>query len=230
MAYETLSFSVVFIAGILSFLSPCILPLIPVYLSYIGGMNIKEAGNRRFKIFINTIFFVLGLGTIFIILQILFIYFANFGAKIISNGIIFKIAGIIIIMMALHILGVFKLKMFNYQKSFNLKIKGDNIFTAYLIGFLFGLGWSPCMGPLLFAVVSYSSKADTVLLGVFYMLVYILGLGLPFLIFSLFISIGQKFIRKIVVYSRKIEIVSGILLLIMGIVLFMDKLSILSSF
>lgn len=226
-----ISFFIVLGAGLASFFSPCVLPLIPTYLSYISGVGLNEIDSKkRFKLFFNTLAFVLGFTAAFVVIQVIVIYFANFASKYLSGGLIYKLAGILVIIMGLHLIGVFKLKGLMGEKRINLEIKKSGRYIiSFLLGFLFGFGWSPCMGPLLFSVIAYASQAETMTKGIFYLIVYSIGLGLPFLAFSLF---AEKFIemsKKLRKYGKQVEIVSGSILIIMGIILFFNKLEFFSN-
>ncbi|BDU50270.1 cytochrome c biogenesis CcdA family protein [Haliovirga abyssi] len=225
-----LSLLLVFGAGIASFFSPCTLPLIPVYLSYISGIGAKELNNKkRFKIFFHTLSFILGFTTIFVIIEIGAIYFANIFSKVISNDITYKIAGTLVIVLGIHMTGIFKIKQISQEKKLNIRINPGNYFSSYGLGLLFALGWSPCVGPILASVVMYASQSKTMSTGVFYLIIYSLGMGIPFLIFGFLLEYFMKFVDKINKYGKVVEIVSGLILILMGLVLFFNKLGAISS-
>jgi cytochrome c-type biogenesis protein len=226
-----LTFIIVLTAGLATFLSPCILPLIPTYLSYISGVAAKDLKNsNKSKIFFNTLVFILGFTSAFVLLQFLLINFANAVSKVISNNLFYNIMGIIVIVFGLQVMGVINLKFLMFEKKLNVNVKlNGRFFVSFILGFLFGFGWSPCMGPILFSVIAYTSQAETALLGVYYLVIYSFGLGIPLLIFSLFfenLTGVTNFLKK---HYSIIEKLSGFILIIIGLLFFFDKLSFFSN-
>ncbi|MCK5779636.1 MAG: sulfite exporter TauE/SafE family protein [Psychrilyobacter sp.] len=231
-----ISILIVFLAGLGSFLSPCIIPLVPSYLSYItGGVLNQEVGEKekkllknKLKVVFHTVFFVLGFGTAFMTLQILIFKFTNLASKLIGNNVLNLVFGGIIIVMGLHMLGVFKITKLYSEKRMNFKLGRRNFGTSYLFGFAFGFGWTPCMGPVLFTVMSYLANSNTMLMGIIYIWIFTLGLGVPFLIFAFFLDKSRKlnFIKKNFLFTDKL---SGIVLIIMGLLLASNKMTIFLS-
>jgi cytochrome c-type biogenesis protein len=215
-------------AGFLSFFSPCILPIIPAYLSYISGVNIKETSKSRFKLLFHTLFFVLGFSTAFVLLQILVNFFANFTLNYIKTDIVQIILGAIVIVFGLSISGILKFKFLTQEKKIKSKIKPGKFTASYLLGFIFGFGWTPCMGPILMGVIAYTLPEST-LKGIYYMLLYSISLSIPFIILSLLFEYFSKFLAKLEKYSKYIQAVSGIILIILGILIMFDKLNILTN-
>ncbi|MGL4687072.1 MAG: cytochrome c biogenesis CcdA family protein [Fusobacteriaceae bacterium] len=227
---QNINIFIVFLAGLGTFLSPCIIPIVPSYLSYISGVVIGEEINSKKKWWIirNTIFFILGFGSAFSILQLIISKFTNFASLFLGNKVLNIVFGIFIIVMGLNILGVFKIKKLYSEKRMELNFIKRNFITSYLFGFAFGFGWAPCMGPILFTIFSYLSLSATLNEGILYIWIFTLGLGFPFLIFSFFMDNIVKLttFKKKFLFSDKI---SGFLLIIMGILLTMDKLTIFTN-
>ena len=223
-----ISFLIVFLAGLGSFLSPCIIPLVPSYLSYISGGILGGGNQHKVKVMLHTVFFILGFGTAFTTLQVLIFKFTNLASRLIGNNVLNMIFGGIIIIMGLHMLGVFKITKLYYEKRMNLNFGKRNIGTSYLFGFAFGFGWTPCMGPVLFTVMSYLANADTMTMGIIYIWIFTLGLGVPFLLFAFFLDRSNRldFIKKKFLFSDKL---SGVILIVMGLLLAMNKMTIFLS-
>jgi len=226
LGVQEVSIFLVFLAGLGTFLSPCILPLIPMYLSYITGITIgsENFAKDRKKVLINTIMFLIGLGVAIILLQILIGYFANTASKFLGNNLIYNFMGIIIIIFGLHFLGIFRFRYFYSEKRVNLNSKKNNLFISLLMGFLFGFGWTPCMGPILFSVISLVSREASFLKGISYMGIYILGISIPFLFFAIFFEKVLPKFKKLNRFFPIIEKINGIILIIVGILLFLNKL------
>lgn len=222
------SFILVFFAGMLTILSPCILPIIPTYISYISGftaifhLNTKQ----RLKLLSHTFLFLFGIATSFTIIQVLIFYFANFATNIIGNNLFYNILGILIIIFGLHIMGIIRIRPLYFEKHVDFHLKKRSYFVSYLFGFTFGFGWSPCTSPTLVAVFAYISKSSTLLKGILFLYVYILGLGVPFILFSVFLEKDERLYRFLNKHVKFIEKISGILLILIGAMLFFNKLSI----
>ncbi len=215
-------------AGFLSFFSPCILPIIPAYLSYISGVNIHEKSTSRFRLLYHTLFFTFGFSTAFVLIQILAKFFANFTANYVKTEIVQIILGAIVILFGLSISGVIKFKFLSKEKKIKSKIKPGRFTASYLLGFIFGFGWTPCMGPILMGVIAYTLPESTIK-GVYYMLLYSLSLSIPFIILSLLFDYFSDILKKIEKHSRIIEAISGIILIILGFLIMFDKLNVLTN-
>lgn len=216
------SLFVSFGAGILSFLSPCILPLIPAYISFVTGLSLDELGesdstlskNLR-RVFWQTVLFVLGFSFIFVALGASATYLGNF---LFANRKLIKIiGGSIIILLGLHITGVFHIKYLEYEKKIHLKSKPANLLGSFVIGIVFAIGWTPCIGPLLAGILTLAATKKTLSQGILLLSSYSLGLAIPFLLTSLFIGLFLSLFSKIKRHLKLISIVSGGLLIIVGI-------------
>ena len=228
--FEKLPYSISFLAGILTFLSPCILPLIPPYMSYISGIQNKSIKNK-ITIFNKALLFVAGFSLIFILIGI---SFNTILSRILGNSIFNYIAGGIIVLFGIHFLGIIKFNILYKTKRFDSKKLENNKFLKYISPFILGvgfaLGWSPCVGPILSSIMVLSSTDRTS--GLSFMIVYAAGLAIPFLLTALAVERFFKMFDKIKQYSRTIEIISGLLLIAIGIVIAfggLDKLNELIS-
>jgi cytochrome c-type biogenesis protein len=214
---ENVSILTALFAGILSFLSPCVLPLIPAYISYISGVSlqdIKEGEANSSKIFINSVAFVIGFSIVFILLGAS----ASAVGKILGrNQKIFDlVAGIIIIIFGLHASGLVRLRFLDYGQKASLKKQSPSILNALLLGFAFSFGWTPCVGPILAAILTQASTYGTMGKGILLLSIYSLGLGIPFIITAIALNkffVVFKVIRK---YFNQIEIFTGLLLIGVG--------------
>ncbi|MBI3027845.1 sulfite exporter TauE/SafE family protein [Candidatus Woesearchaeota archaeon] len=221
---------IAFIAGLISFLSPCVLPLIPGFLSYMSGVSASEASNSskaRAIVFLNTIFFVLGFTIVFSILGVLInSIFADaaFGTRTWLG----RIGGVIIIVFGLVLMKVLKLPFLEKEHKFKVKKFRISYVTSFMFGLAFAAGWTPCIGAVLASILTLAAVSAN---NAFYLLIsYSLGLTLPFLITGLFVSRMQNFIQKHEKTLSYINLVFGILLVILGIMVFTNTLSLISNF
>ena len=212
---------IAFGAGFISFLSPCVLPLIPGYISFISGQSLQELlGPKKIK-FLPLILFCAGFSTVFIILGAS----ASFlGQKLLQNSEILRIAaGIVIIIFSLQLVGLINISYLNLEKRFEAK-KSQNILFPYVIGLAFGFGWTPCIGPILGSILALASIEETLYRAILLLSFYSLGLAIPF-IFSGYLI--QRFLLFSKNFKTNINIISkigGIILLITGILILTNKL------
>ena len=221
MFLQEVSWGMAFVAGFLSFFSACILPLIPAYIMYLTGSAIEEEVNeRRLFALTRTLGFVLGFTIIFIIMGVS----ASFiGQVFIRNRDIFsKISGVLIILFGLNMLGVLK---FGVMNKINIKApkKMTNWFSSVLMGMAFAAGWSPCFGPVLASILVYAGGTETIGQGVLLLLIYSLGMAVPFILTSLFINKFAELMDKYERYLKYINIIGGTLMVIFGLLVFFDK-------
>lgn len=227
---ENISFIFVFLEGVFSFLSPCRIPLIPVFMSYLAGntKNISSNGiviYERKKTFLHTLCFSIGISFTFSLLGISFSALGNF---LHEYQVIFRrIGGLIIASLGLFQLGVLKIKFLQKEKEFNLNLeeKEVNPFLAFILGFTFSFTWTPCVGPILSSVLILASGSKTPFMGNMLVLIYSLGFVIPFLILGLFTTTVLNFFnrnQKFINYTVKI---SGVLLVITGIMTFTGSMN-----
>lgn len=230
---ESISIFTALLFGILSFLSPCVLPIIPGYLSFISGLSLEQmqTGNRKetmSKVLVNSIFFVLGFSLIFTLLGAS----ATFIGKFLLDNISFagKLAGVIIILFGIHLTGLFKLKFLNYEKRIHTNKKSFGIMGSFLIGLAFAFGWTPCIGPILAGILAIASQQETVYQGIVLLSVYSLGLGIPFLLTAISLNAFFSVFSKVKKYFHTIELISGILLIIVGILMLTGSLTVIANY
>jgi cytochrome c-type biogenesis protein len=206
-------------AGLLSFLSPCVLPLVPPYLTFIAGTTIEDVayervGRARRDIFLAAVLFVLGFSTVFVALGAT----ASVFGQVVRQHIAFLsiLAGLAIILMGLHFLGVFKLSVLYREKRLEVE-KPLGLWGAYVLGLAFAFGWTPCIGPILAAILAVAASEQTVGRGAGLLAVYSLGLGIPFLIAALAIEPFIGFLKKFRAHFALVERIVGLLLIATGI-------------
>ena len=221
--------SVAFLAGLISFLSPCVLPLIPGYISYISGTSLEKLLKKKNNfILIKTIFFTLGFSFIFITLGST----ASFLGKFLLNySNIFRIvSGIIIIFFSLQLIGIINLKFMNKDTRFFTHKYSNNLGFPFLVGAAFAFGWTPCIGPILGSILALASTKEVIARGVLLLSSYSLGLAIPFILsgylFQKFLLVSKNLKKKI----NLIEKIGGILLLLTGILITTNQLQTLGFF
>lgn len=214
---KNISIILVFIEGLASFLSPCLLPLLPVYIGYFSGEIIEGKYNRK-KLIINSIAFSLGLTLIFILLGLTISSFGRFLSS--YRDILIKIASIIIIIFGLFHMGVLKFNFLYKEKKLDFIIKKANIFNSFVFGIMFSLGWTPCIGPMLGSVLIFAGSSNDLLYSVFLLFVYSIGLSIPFILTAIFMDFILLKIKIVKRYNKQINIISGVILIVMGIILY----------
>ena len=209
--------SVALLAGIISFLSPCVLPIVPPYLAYMSGMSVGEIsseGRGRNRATVSALFFVLGLSTVFIILGFAA---SAFGAFFLQNQVLFaQISGAVIIVFGLHFLGVFRIGFLDREARMDAGDQGGSSFGAYILGLAFAFGWTPCIGPQLGAILTLAASEASVTRGTVLLGIYAAGLGIPFLLAAMFMSRAMGFMNRIKRHMALIEKVMGGLLVLVG--------------
>ncbi|CAN1504040.1 CcdA Cytochrome c biogenesis protein [Paracoccaceae bacterium] len=211
---------VALVAGVLSFLSPCVLPIVPPYLAYMGGISMGEMtgqGVARRRVILPALFFVMGLSTVFLILGFTA---SAFGAFVLNNQqLLARISGIVVIIFGLHFLGVFRIPILDREMRVDAGQRGGSAFGAYVLGLAFAFGWTPCIGPQLGAILSLAAQEGSTGRGTLLLGIYALGLGLPFLFAAIFIERSIVVMTKLKRHMRLIERLMGGLLLVVGLAL-----------
>ncbi|MCH7589669.1 sulfite exporter TauE/SafE family protein [PVC group bacterium] len=226
-----ISLGMAFIAGILSFLSPCVLPLIPGYISFLSGVSVEvlEKDTCRREVFWKTgmasIFFVLGFSVVFIALGA---SASLVGKFLLSHMTIFtKVAGVCIVILGLHLVGILKISWLYAEKRLRIKRHSPGFFGAFVIGLAFAFGWTPCIGPILAGILTLAAAQKTVLEGMFLLAVYSLGLGIPFVMTGFSVGLFMRFFKRYKRFIRSGEIVAGSLLIAIGVLVFSNNLTML---
>lgn len=225
-------FFIALAAGFLSFLSPCVLPLLPSYLSFITGVSLEELiqrgkDSRMRKItIINSLIFIFGFSLVFVLL----------GTSVsLAGNILFRyqiwitrIGGIFIIIFGLHLTGVLNLSLLQRDKRIHLGRRPLGYLGSFLAGIVFAAGWSPCIGPILGAILFYAASQNSILLGISLLAVYSLGLAIPFFLSSLALQIFLEYYAKLRKHLRLVSLISGGLLIAVGVLLATNNFALLS--
>ena len=222
MIAESVSLPIAFGAGFISFFSPCILPMIPVYIMYITGINVEDELDKK-KLFAltRTVGFVLGFTIIFMIMGTS----ASFIGKIFARNkdIFSKISGLLIFLFGLKMTGIINFNFLNSAKKVKSTKKVKNWISSVLLGMAFAAGWTPCFGPVLASILIYAGGSSTVGMGVYLLLVYSIGMAIPFILTALFINQFNAFMTKTEKIMKYVPIISGVIMIIFGMLVFFDK-------
>ncbi|MCD6595401.1 cytochrome c biogenesis protein CcdA [bacterium] len=227
---EQVGYFSAFIGGLLSFLSPCVLPLIPSYLAFISGVSIFDAEQgkiRKFYVFISSVFFVLGFSVVFIALGATATSMGNFLFH--NSQLLARIGGAIIIILGLITAKIIDLPFFRYEKRFHMSKNALGLFGSFIVGIVFAFGWSPCIGPILATILAIASQQGSASQGMKLLAMYSAGLAIPFLIVSLAVQPFLKLMTKLRRYMDVIELVTGKLLIVMGMMLFLGTFGVISE-
>jgi len=219
-----------FAAGLFSFFSPCILPLIPAYFTFITGYSLEELTENydakiRMKIILSTLSYVSGFSIVFILLGASASYLGGFANQ--YSSAIRIIGGILIIIFGIHLIGILRIKGFHFEKRIQIHSKPLHFFGTFVIGMAFAAGWSPCIGPALASILIVAGNNGSVIQGMILLGIYAAGLAIPFLIISIFINYIIVIIKKMSRSLKWLNLTAGILLIILGIFLITNKLYLL---
>jgi cytochrome c-type biogenesis protein len=212
-----------FVAGIVSFLSPCVLPLIPGYLSFICGTDLEKL-QKKSKYFIleKSLLFVLGFSIVFILLGASSTFFGSFlldKSRIFSN-----VISIIIIFFGLYLIGIIKFNFLNNEFKFYISKYSNNFFFPLIVGMGFAFGWTPCIGPILGSILALASLENTLIQGIFLLITYSIGLGIPFVLAGYYMGNFLIFSKKARKFISNIQKISGLILIVTGILILTSKL------
>ncbi len=245
---ENVSLFGAFVAGVLSFISPCVLPLIPGYLSFISGVSLEEmrgvpaaatagggtmavatgvsAAAKR-QVIITSLFFILGFSLVFVSLGASATYLGQFLMERLT--IFGKVAGVLLVIFGLHTIGVFKIPVLLNEARVQANTKPSSMIGAVIVGISFAFGWTPCIGPILSAILLVAAQQESVNQGIVLLSIYSLGLAIPFLLTA--IAINQFFVafKKIRRHYHTIEIVSGLLMIVIGLLIFFNRFTIIAQ-
>ena len=212
-----------FFAGFVSFLSPCVLPLIPGYISFINGTTLENLEDKKKNfIFKETLLFTLGFSVVFISLGATATFF---GSLIFKYSTFFTyFVGIVIIFFSLNMIGILQLRLLNQELKYHFHNQITKPYMSFLVGIGFGFGWSPCIGPILGSVLALASLETTITKGIILLTIYSIGLAIPFILSGLFITKFLIFSKKTKMHIIKIQKISGYILLLTGVLIITGKL------
>ncbi|HEV8524779.1 MAG TPA: cytochrome c biogenesis protein CcdA [Terriglobales bacterium] len=221
-----------FVAGLLSFLSPCVLPLVPGYVSLISGVGAEElqARNQRLlrTVMVNSLMFIAGFSLVFIALGAVATTIGQLTRE--YYGLLTRVAGVVIILFGLHLTGLFRINALYADKRMH-KVKGSSTaLGAFVVGFAFAFGWTPCIGPILATILALAASQDSVAKGTGLLAVYSAGLAVPFLLTSIGIDRFLEFYGRFRRHLRTVEVASGVLLIAVGALVLTRHFTILSGY
>lgn len=223
-----------FFGGLLSFVSPCVLPLVPAYISYISGTSVEELVEKDKSspmysaVLIRSLLFVAGFSLVFVLLGASATVLGRLVA--VKMNLLRKVAGVILVIFGLHTMGIYRIRFLNYEKRMHFKTGKMSHLQALVMGMVFAFGWTPCIGPILAGILAMAGTQESVGLGILLLLVYAMGLGLPFILTGLATSWSLTFLDRVKKHFKAVEVSAGILLVAIGILIFMNRLGYLSGY
>jgi len=230
---ENVSILVAFTAGLISFLSPCVLPLIPSYMAFITGISIEELSSEknlryvRKNVILNSLMFILGFSIVFIALGASATFIGTFLSRNIRY---FEIGGgILVIILGIHFTGLFRLKFLDRERKIHLKKKPLGLIGTGLVGVAFAVGWTPCVGPILGAILTMAATTQDILKGMILLVFYSAGMGIPFFLSAIILHKFFEYFKAIRKYFNVISIIGGVLLIAVGVLLISGFFSSLSA-
>ena len=231
---QQISGMIAFSAGLLSFVSPCVLPLVPSYITYITGVSFKELTDAearsklRWATIFHSLFFIMGFSLIFILMGASASYLGQLLAQ--YQYWIMKAGGVLIILLGIHFTGIINIPFLQMEKRFEMRKKPLGYLGSFLVGVAFAAGWTPCIGPILSTILIYASTTKSFTTGVLLLTYYSIGLGIPFFLSSLAFNSFLSAFDKIKGYMRVITIISGLFLIAIGILFLTDTFSEINSY
>jgi cytochrome c-type biogenesis protein len=221
-----------FVAGLISFLSPCVLPLVPGYVSLISGVGVEELKQQDShllgRVMRNSIMFILGFSVVFIALGAVS---TELGQALASyKSTLARVAGVVIILFGLHLTGIFRITALYADKRLHSIKGGASPWGAFVIGFAFAFGWTPCVGPILAVILTFAANQDSVFKGILLLAIYSAGLAVPFLLTALGIGRFLAFYQRFRRHMHALEVASGALLIALGVLLVIGRFTIISGY
>jgi cytochrome c-type biogenesis protein len=221
-----------FVAGLLSFLSPCVLPLVPGYVSLISGASVDElqAGNGRLlgKVMGHSLMFIVGFSIVFIGLGAVATEVGQLLAR--YKSLLAQVAGVIIILFGLHLTGLLKVRALYADKRMHTVKGGSTPWGAFVIGFAFAFGWTPCVGPILAVILGFAATQNSVVKGILLLAIYSMGLAVPFLLTSVGIERFLRFYSRFRQHLHAVEVASGVLLIVLGGLLVLNRFTLIAGY
>ncbi len=230
MDSSQVTFGVAFIAGLVSFLSPCVLPLVPIFLAQMVGQSVSQSSARARQLitFLHSLAFVMGFTLAFIALGATA---SKLGSVLHANQFLLRqVGGILLVIIGLHMTGILKLPFLYWQKRFEFHPSRPGYTASFVIGLIFAIGWTPCVGLILGPILGLAASASTLREGVMLLLVYSLGLGIPFLLLGLGLDRFSKLLKWLKPHLGKIEFVTGLLMIVLGVMIYFNLLLTLNRF
>lgn len=227
MFTETVSYPAAFLAGLLSFFSPCILPLIPAYFSFITGFSLEEltddpSAKIRRRVLFSTLAYIAGFAVVFILMGASASFLGS--ALTTHRSLIRIIGGVLIILLGIHLTGILRFRQLDFEKRIHLRKRPLHFLGTFLVGMAFAAGWSPCIGPLLGSILIIAGSQETVRQGVLLLAIYSAGLATPFIGIAFSINYILKFLTRAVPTLKALNTAAGVLLIGMGLLLVTDRL------
>lgn len=230
----SISFAIAFAAGFLSFVSPCVLPLLPSYISFITGLSVEQltSGEDTVRVkrivLVNSLLFIAGFSTIFVALGASASAVGNL--LLTHQDVIAKVGGVIVILFGLYVMGIIKPAWLMGDKRVHMDNKPKGYTGSYLVGMAFAAGWTPCVGPILGAILLMAGTSDDMFEGMFLLSWYSLGVGLPFLLTSLALNRFMERFKSLSRYMRTVSVASGMFLIFIGILIYFDAMTVIAAF
>lgn len=234
---ENISLVVAFAGGVLSFVSPCVLPLVPGYLSFISGVTVEELRGRtgvpqlpapaRNQVLLAALLFVLGFSVVFVALGATASALGQFVNERLS--VLEKIAGVVLVLFGLHTMGLLRIRWLYAEKRLQTEGRPATLLGAFVVGLAFAFGWTPCIGPILATILTLAATTDTVGRGIVLLIVYSLGLGVPFLLTALAVNRFFAAYARVRRHFHALEIVAGLLMIVVGVMVFTGRFTMLAQ-